>query len=328
MKRSLIIIAIFAVFGLVINLIRFWPDGKLHITFCDVGQGDSAYIRFPNQMDMLIDGGPDRKVLACLSKAMPFYDRSLNVVMLTHPQADHLNGLLDVFSRYDVGVFIAPSVGNATDGYRTLLETIKQKKIYVKNLYAGSNLRFGDARVAILWPDRIWVSEKIGETSCESMGTVCLAKTDGARVLGATTNVVGATTKEDLNHFSFFAQLSYGTFDALFTGDGDAKTQEAMRDYGRIVDASPADPIEVFKVPHHGSRTGIFGDFLDQLHAKIAVVSVGAKNNYGHPAKETLARLKEAGMDIFRTDQNGAVEVVSDGKTFRMSPEKPQKITK
>src|SRR3972149_6329793 len=82
------------------------PDGKLHIIFCDVGQGDAAYIRTPNNQDMLIDGGPDDKVLSCLGRHMPFYDRTIDVVVLTHPQKDHLQGLISVVERYTVKYFV------------------------------------------------------------------------------------------------------------------------------------------------------------------------------------------------------------------------------
>ena len=88
------------------------PDGRLHLVFCNVGQGDSTYIRTPSNLDMLIDGGPDDKVLSCLGRHMPFYDRTLDVVVLSHPQADHMRGLISVIQRYNVKYFVIGAVGS------------------------------------------------------------------------------------------------------------------------------------------------------------------------------------------------------------------------
>ena len=98
MKLSLKSLIIGGVFGLTLFFAYLWflPDQKLHVVFCDVGQGDAAYIRGPNNMDMLIDGGPNDKVLNCLGRHMPFYDRTIDVIMLSHAQKDHLQGLLSV----------------------------------------------------------------------------------------------------------------------------------------------------------------------------------------------------------------------------------------
>ena len=102
-------------------------DGKLHVYFCDVGQGDAIYIRMPTGADMLIDGGPNSKVVDCLSKHMPFYDRKIDLVVLTHPQADHLKGLIDVLERYNVTYFASSSIANNTEGYSKLVSLIKEK---------------------------------------------------------------------------------------------------------------------------------------------------------------------------------------------------------
>lgn len=257
------------------------PDGKLHVVFCNVGQGDAVYIRTPNNQDMLIDGGPDNKVLSCLGKYMPFYDRTIDVVVLTHPQKDHLQGLISVIERYTVKHFVIGVVGNETEGYQQLVEAIEKKKVPTKNLYSGDTFSLGSVKFSVLWPERNWVSSH-------------------------------TTLDTGLNSFSYFLHLSYGAFDALFTGDGDRQIQpEIMRQ------ASLPD-VEVLKFPHHGSKTGILPAFLDKVKPELAVISVG-KNSYGHPSKEAIDLLKERSITIKRTDRDGNVEVESDGKNWKIN---------
>src|SRR3989344_242369 len=95
-------LAVFLGFGLIAGFINQIPDNKLHIVFCDVGQGDVIYIKTPGVSDVLIDGGPGDDVLGCLGRHMPFYDRAIDVVVMTHPQADHMQGLLKVIDRYSI----------------------------------------------------------------------------------------------------------------------------------------------------------------------------------------------------------------------------------
>lgn len=257
------------------------PDGKLHVVFCNVGQGDAAYIRTPNNQDMLIDGGPDNKVLSCLGKYMPFYDRTIDLVLLTHPQKDHLQGLISVVERYTVKHFVIGVVGNETEGYRKLVEAIQKKKVPTRNLYLGDTFSLGSVKFSVLWPERSWVSDK---------------------------SVLGLSTDTGLNSFSYFLHLSYGSFDALFTGDGDSRIQPEIMRQANLPD------IEVLKFPHHGSKTGILPEFLDKIHPELAVISVG-KNSYGHPSKEAIELLSNRAIRIKRTDEDGNVEVISDGSS-------------
>lgn len=279
------------IFGIMIGgilLFSFFltlPDGLLHIVFCNVGQGDAAYIRTPNNQDMLIDGGPDNKVLSCLGKYMPFYDRTIDVVLLTHPQKDHLQGLISVVERYTVKHFVIGVVGNETEGYTKLVEAIQKKKVPIKNLYLGDTFSLGSVKFSVLWPERNWVAQQA---------------------------VLGLSTDTGLNSFSYFLHLSYGSFDALFTGDGDSKIQPEIMRQANLSD------IEVLKFPHHGSKTGILPEFLDKIHPELAVISVG-KNSYGHPSKEALELLKDRSLQVKRTDKDGNVEVESDGKNWKIN---------
>ena len=283
------------------------PDGKLHLVFCDVGQGDAAYIRTPDNFDMLIDGGPSSKVLDCLGKNMPFYDHSLDVVVLSHPQKDHLQGLIDVVERYSVKYFVIGVIGNETEGYKKLVEIIKQEKIPYKNLYQGDNFSLGQVRFNVLWPERQWVASKIktGEVNFQ------LAAVPGQAPIESGQAVLGLATTADLNDFSYLLHLNYGQFDALFTGDGDSGIQPEVMAVNNLPD------VEVLKFPHHGSKTGILPEFLAKIKPEAAVISVG-KNPWGHPTKEALQILSDNNIQTWRTDLLGEIEIETDGTTWTL----------
>ncbi len=272
---------------LLFNFVGSLPDGKLHIFFCDVGQGDAAYIKFPDGRDMVVDGGPNDQVLGCLGKYMPFWDRHIDMVLMTHPQKDHMQGLISVFERYSVDYFVRSDVGNTTEGYQKLLAVVTQKRILVKYMTRGEHIALSDSSLKFVWPSGDQIAK--GESS----------------VLGATTG--------DLNDYSLVFTLRYGAFDALFTGDADIRVEGNYTG-----DPLSDERVEVLKVPHHGSKTGMNKAFVDWVRPELAVISVG-KNNYGHPSKEALDLLQTIGARVLRTDQEGDIEVVSDGKDWTVA---------
>lgn len=277
------------------------PDGKLHIVFCDVGQGDASYIRTPGGADMLIDGGPNQSVLLCLGRHMPFWDRRINVVVVTHPQKDHVGGIDDVLARFGVDHLVIGPEGADTADYQTLRATIANRATHVSMLYAGDTFDLGKIHIRVLWPSRQWIGRMIdnGELTAGS-----------SSVQLASGQVLGYQTRRDLNDFSYYMKLTYGTFDALFTGDGDMRIQPD------ILADSMLTPVEVLKFPHHGSKTGILPEFLDAVKPDLAVISVG-KNSYGHPSIEALELLGNRAIKIQRTDRDGDVEIVSDGTVWQ-----------
>lgn len=259
---------------LLFSFIVSLPDGKLHIVFCDVGQGDGAYIRFPDGRDMVVDGGPNDKILGCLGRYMPFWDRHLDMVLLTHPQKDHMQGLISVFERYSVDYFMRSDVENSTDGYKKLQDMVLSKKIPQKFVTTGEMIDVSETKLAVVWPSP---------------------------------NVLGVST--DVNSASVVFWLRYGSFDALFTSDASLR-QDFARPTG--------DVVEVLKVPHHGSKTGMSEEFLDWLKPQLAVISVG-QNSYGHPSQESIRQLRQKDSKILRTDEEGDIEVVSDGRGWSVN---------
>ncbi|MBI2036143.1 MBL fold metallo-hydrolase, partial [Candidatus Microgenomates bacterium] len=145
-KRVLAII-FFIIFGLV--GIILWQeitinDGKLHLVFCDIGQGDAIFIRTPQKTDILLDGGPDRRVLDCLSKHMPFWDRTIDVVILSHPHQDHFAGLIDVLQSYTVLSFYSENLVNKSAGFRELQNALSAKDEKIRYLSTGDVLKTKD----------------------------------------------------------------------------------------------------------------------------------------------------------------------------------------
>lgn len=273
---------------LLFNFLVSLPDGKLHIVFCDVGQGDAVYIRLPDGRDMLIDGGPNEKVIACLSRHMAFWDRKIDLMFLTHAEHDHLGGLMAVVSRFAVGSVVLSAVPDTSEQYLQLISALDGNKVPQKHLTAGDSLTAGNVEVHVLWP-----SEAVISSLRDYAGA------DASVVLGVST--------PDRNDLSLVLRLRYGMFDILFPGDAGIG---AEAEYRETVLADGG--IEVLKMPHHGSKTGMTEDYFDALHLGLAVISVG-RNTYGHPATEILDMLAKKNVRVLRTDQEGDIEIISDG---------------
>lgn len=311
-KKHFIYGAIFGV-TLLFTAIFTLPDGKLHIVYCNVGQGDAAYIRTPSNQDMLIDGGPNDKVLSCLGKHMPFYDRTIDVVVLSHPQKDHMAGLISVLQRYNVKYFVIGVESGTGEEYKKLIGLIDEKKIPYKNLYAGDGFRLGETEVKVLWPKKEWIASKIARDQSNNFSPEedqPLAETmkqwNNETMSGS---VLGLSTDEDINEFSYYLDINYGKFNALFTGDGDSKIQS------EIEKSAELPKMDILKVPHHGSKISLLPDFLDKIKPALSVISVG-KNSYGHPTKEAINLLSDRAIRTMRTDLDGEIEVVSDGRSW------------
>lgn len=264
------------------------PDGKtLTIIFCDVGQGDAAYLRFPNGRDMLIDGGPDGSVLRCLGRYMPFWDRAVDILLLTHPDIDHFGGLAHVVARYNVGTILQTRVDNNAPEYQEFLRLVDSRRVPEQYLVRGDALSVDS--VIFSW---FWQSSEF------------------AQRIQANPTLDNPPLGIDRNDTSQVVHVRYGQFDVFFAGDA---TVEVLPNY---IGMPFADVVEILKVPHHGSQNGINRDFLLWLKPQIAVISCGRRNWYGHPHKHILSLLEEFHVAIKRTDIDRDIIVKTDGKTY------------
>jgi competence protein ComEC len=280
MKKKLSYLTLGLLLSVIVFLVLSLPsqktDGRLHLKVYDVGQGDAIFIRTPQGYKILVDGGPNNRVLDHLGRELAWNDRRIDFVILTHPQADHMAGLVEVIKRYEVGQVLISGVEHTTKLYQSWSEALAEKQIKPRIVKQGDEIGFPDgAKIRFLWPreERPIVS--------------------------------------DLNMASLVLRLDFGEFNAELTGDADSQVQPYT---------STTSEVEVLKVPHHGSRTALNQSYLKQISPEISIISVGEKNSYGHPNQVLLNQL--LGTKIFRTDLNGTVEVVSDGKSWYTSSEK------
>jgi len=253
------------------------PDNQLHLVFCDVGQGDAILIS-QGSNQILIDGGPGQSVLGCLSNHLPFWDREIEVVVATHPETDHITGLIDVIERYNVKQFVVSSLGKESAVFGEFRTAVLNEGSDIYFPKEGDRIKINSLELLVFWPQ------------------------SQEKVLGATTIERGA------NETSIVLKLSFGSFDALLTGDISTKVEGQL----------DLEDVEVLKVAHHGSKYSTSEEFLEQAQPELAVISVG-KNPFGHPTKEVIERLSNLAIKLLRTDQEGEIEVVSDGKNWRVN---------
>ena len=257
-----------------IGSLNVFPDGNLHLKVYDVGQGDSLFIKTPKGSTVLIDGGPDDQVMKSLSWDLGFFNRTIDVVILTHPHADHVTGLTDVLKRFKVRRIIFDSPGESLTFKAFISEVERQRKAgaEVYTVKSGDRIRLGETSLDILWPPT-------GELSASA----------------------------NPNDLSIVSLLKFRDFEALLPGDQEVSEAEKM------LYSVEVPNIEVLKVAHHGSKNGLSRKILSLLRPEIAIISVGKNNRYGHPSPQTLKLLADFGSKLLRTDLNGTVEVITDG---------------
>lgn len=281
------------------------PDNYLHLVFCDVGQGDAILVikRFTQ---VLIDGGPNEKVLSCLANHLPFWDRQIEVIVLTHPEYDHLTGLIPVIQRYRILQIVSNSLGAESGIFKKFRAEVFQRKIPVHSPAKGEEIKTGEIKLRILFPE-----EKLGQEIIWRVDENQLFQESQERINSA---VLGAFSpyRGNFNETSIVGLLEFDQFQAFFPGDIGIKEEEKIIPQLK----SMGGEIEVLKVAHHGSKSSTSREFLGVIRPKLAVISVGVNNRYGHPAKEVLEYLREVGAKVLRTDREGEIEVVSDGKKW------------
>lgn len=269
------------------------PIGNLEANFLDVGQGDAILIQTPEKQTMLIDGGPSNKVLQKLGKYLPPLSKRIDIVLLTHPHADHVSGLIEVLKRYDVGLVILSGADLKTDVYREFLKVVAEKNIPVVIAQAGEAIHFDkNLEFDILSP-------------IQSIDSVFNKKGESFGALG-----------NEVNDASIVGKLIFNDFSLMLTGDATFKIENQLSIYGEGLKS------DILKIGHHGSKYSSSISFLRAVSPKAAIIEVGLKNRYSHPSDAVLKRLKNINTGVFRTDQNGDIKIVSDGFTTNIYKEK------
>lgn len=261
------------------------PQG-LQITMVDVGQGDCIYLTEDSGVHILIDGGSSDKSSVADYQIMPYLKQEgvsyLDAVVVTHPDSDHISGIRALLeemktSGISIGMLYLPDVGDAGRNaeYHGLEDLAENAGVPMRYIGAGDALKCGKIMLTCIHPEKGW---------------------DTA----------------DINAYSTVLYLTYGKFTALFTGDlegeGEKKVMETIENFG-------LHNVSVLKVAHHGSKNSTGEAFLQMANPRIALVSSGRNNRYGHPHEELIGRLEKQGCLIYRTQESGAVTVrVRGGK--------------
>jgi competence protein ComEC len=258
------------------------PDRDVHVSFLDVGEGDAVLIQASRGQTILVDGGPSPSVVtAALGKRLPFWSRGLDLVVLTHPNDDHLMGLLEVLRRYEVAEVLESGLPDRGATYAEWLKTIEEKGIRRRVAEAGQRVDLSDgAWLEVLAPSQRPASAAIA----------------------------------DANNSSVILRLVVGEVAFLLTGDVEAPGEQDLLRRQAVLSSA------ILKVPHHGSRLSLDPAFVRAVNPAVAVISVGADNRNGHPSTEALDRLKE--VAVYRTDRQGTIEIVTDGKSYQVRAER------
>ena len=247
----------------------------LKISVLDVGQGDAILIQTPEYHNILIDAGADSKVVDQLSKQLAFFDKTIDIFILTHPHADHYGGILDVMQKYQIKKIILTGVVSGDPVYLTFLGETRKKNIetvFIQNhqdLLIGSNIYLD-----IIYPfnGQSLVGQDVYNKNNTSIVARLLRRTSGGL--------------ENL---------------AMLTGDAEEEEEREILLTGQDVRS------DILKLGHHGSKTATSDIFLRAVNPKIAIVSAGKDNKFGHPHAETMGKVR--GLTIYRTDLGGTVEL-------------------
>ena len=308
MKKSAVIILVLLVLigGLFLYIQISKQQNHFQITFFDIGQGDAALIRFENGQKMLVDCGPDRKILSKLGKALPFYDRKIDYLVSTHPDLDHYGGCVDVLKRYEVKTVVINGKEKLDSYFKIWESTMQNEGAEIKIMKAPEKWLVASATLEFIAPD-------------DSLAV------DGEKAEG--------------NNASIVFRLIKGERKYLFTGDMEGPLENAlMQKYcsstlppffkagaggGQIKEGTSIDPAltlplkregsecpalqaDILKVGHHGSDSSSGEDFLNMVNPKQAIISSG-RNKFGHPSLRVLKKLKRAEAEILRTDEKGDI---------------------
>lgn len=296
-KTSVVIVAL-----LILNLSIYFQNRSepniLKVYFLDVGQGDSILIETPNGTQTIIDAGANNKVINELSEVVPFFDRTLDIIIPTHSDLDHIAGFPEILRRFNVkNYYDSGFVDN--DDLNTEIKLLVQNEngINVKKISRGDNIildKEHNISLEILWPPTDY------------------------------------KTKEN-NNRSIVARLDYGETGFLFTGDAGIDVEKILLENSTIIKSSTTEinnststknnsknilDVDILKAGHHGSKTASSLEFLEKVTPELTIISAGKDNKFGHPNQETLDRINSVGSKIKNTAEVGRILIKSDGANY------------
>ena len=283
-KVTFFVLVLLISYSLSFNRRQFVSDDLVHIWFLNVGQGDSILIKTPAEKYILVDGNGDG--YESIRGLLPPGECNLEVVVLTHPHFDHFSGLNSIIDRCKIMTFIRSSLESESKSFKSLQEKMvlaqSNGKLKVSTVVKSSD----DFSVDNIVLDLLWPLEYSSDYT-------------------------------NFNNSSVVLLLTFQDFDLLLTGDAEKAVYDQLMD-----ENTQFNSIEVLKYPHHGSKDAFNEVFLGQIRPMVSVISVGEGNKYGHPSQLVLDSLTNLRSKVYRTDRNGTIEIITDGKSFQVLTER------
>ncbi|MBT4153541.1 MAG: MBL fold metallo-hydrolase [Candidatus Magasanikbacteria bacterium] len=271
---QLLTAAIVILLGIFSSELQSFSSANTRIAFLDVGQGDATYLQFTNGEDMLIDCSRGAQVLDALGRVMPAFDRTITYMVITHPDADHYAGCMDVLAGFDVEQIILTGVGKQNTLYTSFLGYVEKEYAEEMVIMEPREFILGEARLQVLYPDHNMQDDPL----------------------------VPGSTSFDSNDTSIVMRVDVGDTSVLLTGDAES----ALETYLVETYAEKLD-VDILKVGHHGSKTSSGASFLEAVSPEHAIISASKDNSYGHPARSVTDRLKKNGASVWQTAQKGDI---------------------
>lgn len=289
-KLNLSLARLWIILALIANVLIWRPyftatSGNLSVTVLDVGHGDAIFVEFPQGETMLIDGGPGGENDAGKWVVLPFLRNkginTINTVILTHPDEDHVGGLVSVLENIEVDYVFDSGISKKSKSYHNYKAAAEKGAQYYHSIKRGEQIiGFADVELLVLHP---------ANTPLEGTGA-------------------------DINNKSVVVKIIYNRVSFLFCGDIQKEGIAGLLRYAPLLKST------VIKVPHHGSNEGKVEDYLFQaVSPQLALISVNKNSRFGFPAPESIDRLKKLGVRIYNTAKYGAITVSTDGEDIWVS---------
>lgn len=257
-------------------------NDNLQIHFIDVGQGDSILLTTKDK-SLLIDSGPKEARKSLISYLKDRNIKNIDYIILTHPHEDHMGGMAKIISTFNVGKIYSPKITSNSKNYEDFINAVKEKNLKINVI-------------------------KPGESSINLKDNISIT------FFSPEENYNDKSILENINNYSPIIKITYLNNSIILTGDAEKEIEE------KVIEKNYSLKADILKVGHHGSSTSTTEDFLNKVNPKIAIISVGKYNEYGHPAKETLDKLKKKNILIYRTDLDGNIVLELDGnKIYKKS---------